>query len=260
MQFSRQMETIRGSDIELDVFVVPWDSEIFGYPVAQIERIAIIGSATPRALPRQFGKWLERNEVQLASCRLASNRLRESMLLEAERFRFIEMVYCPILETHYRMQHSDGRLVIDDALPEDIQAIEAIAGAAFVTGRFVLDWRLDSERSNCRYQHWVRNSFRGDRHKVLKATLDRKLIGFFIVEERSSVDVYWHLTAIAPEWQGKGLGRMLWAQMAARHFKDGFGRIETTISAHNVAILNLYAALGFRFGSPQVTLHWVSGQ
>ena len=34
---------------------------------------------------------------------------------------------------------------------------------------------------------------------------------------------------------------------------DGF---ETTISAHNAPVVNLYARLGFRFTRPQATFHW----
>ena len=33
--------------------------------------------------------------------------------------------------------------------------------------------------------------------------------------------VYWHLTAVAPEWQGKGVGMSLWRTMLLRHRAEG---------------------------------------
>ena len=83
------------------------------------------------------------------------------------------------------------------------------------------------------------------------------MAGFFIVEERPDGSVYWHLTAIAPASQGKGIGKRLWSAMVRRCVDSGASRIETTISAHNTPVMNIYAGLGFRFGSPRLTLHWV---
>jgi RimJ/RimL family protein N-acetyltransferase len=151
----------------------------------------------------------------------------------------------------------DEELVIERAGADDLPAIEAVAGAAFATGRFKLDFRIDPAASDRRYRIWVRNSFADSRQQVLKATVAGDLVGFFIVEERPDRSAYWHLTAIAPAHQGKGIGRRLWAAMVRRHFESGASRIETTISAHNPPVMNIYAALGFRFGAPRMTLHWV---
>jgi RimJ/RimL family protein N-acetyltransferase len=103
----------------------------------------------------------------------------------------------------------------------------------------------------------VQNSFADPRHEVLKATIAGDLVGFFIVEDRPDAGAYWHLTAIAPTWQGKGIGRRLWAAMVARHHAAGQQRIETTISAHNAPVLNIYTRLGFKFDAPRMTFHWV---
>jgi RimJ/RimL family protein N-acetyltransferase len=90
---------------------------------------------------------------------------------------------------------------------------------------------------------------------VLKAEVDGRLVGFFIVENRPDGSAYWHLTAIAPEWQGKGMGMSVWQAALLRHRSEGASAVETTISGHNLPIINLYARLGFRFASAQMTFH-----
>jgi RimJ/RimL family protein N-acetyltransferase len=257
MNFERTIERIRADGVAIDVFLVPWDSEFFGFPVAQIDRITFKPGDEPAEAMRLLRSWLDRHQVQLASCRLDSHSLRESMLLEAHGFRFVEMVYSPVLAPIVASGAADKELAIASASAEDLHQIEDIAGAAFATGRFKLDWRIDPVASDRRYRAWVRNSFADAKQQILKAILGGALVGFFIVEERPDGSVYWHLTALAPSRQGKGVGRRLWSAMVRRHLDSGLSRIETTISAHNSTVMNIYASLGFRFGSPRLTLHWV---
>ena len=256
MNSELRIETISAGGVEIDAFVVPWDTEIFGFPVAQVDRFALRPGEDHAEGMRQLEAWMDRHEIRLASCRLDSRALRESMLLEEHGFRFIEMVYSPVLAP-VPVVGADPELVIEAVDRADLPAIEAIAGTAFDTGRYKLDWRIDPAASDRRYRVWVRNSFADRRQQVLKASIAGDLVGFFIVEERSDSSAYWHLTAIAPAFQGKGIGKRLWRAMVGRHQSAGLTRIETTISAHNPPVMNIYAALGFKFGAPRVTFHWV---
>jgi RimJ/RimL family protein N-acetyltransferase len=247
--------TFEADGAALDCFVVPWDSEIFGFPVAQISRLDLRAGADPGAILRDFDAWCAAENVRFASCRLDHTRLRESMALEAVGFRFVEMVHEPRLDLLDRVAAPRRMIQIGEAVEDDLPSIQEIAYSAFTTGRFLLDWRLPQELSRRRYAAWVRNSFEDPGHAVLKATVDDELVGFFIVEARPDTSVYWHLTAIATRWQGKGFGTSLWRTMLLRHRTDGATSVSTTISAHNPPALNLYARLGFKFGAAQMTFH-----
>jgi ribosomal protein S18 acetylase RimI-like enzyme len=207
-----------------------------------------------------FQTWCRGHDVRLVSCRLDHLQLRESMALEELGFRFIEMVYRPRFDAFEGIATPRHHITITEATPTDAAAIEEIAYTAFTTGRFLLDRRLAPELSDRRYASWVRTSFESPEQTVLKAEVGGDLVGFFIVEHRSDQTVYWHLTAVAPQWQGKGMGMSLWRTMLLRHRAEGASSVETTISAHNVAIINLYARLGFSFGSAQMTFHWLREQ
>jgi len=182
------------------------------------------------------------------------------MALEGLGFRFVEMVYSPRLDSFESIAPPRHVIQVSEALPGDLEQLEKIAYSAFTTGRYLLDWRLTAELSRRRYSVWVRNSFNDSRHTILKGEVDGDLVGFFILEHRSDQSVYWHLTAMAPQWQGRGVGMSLWRTILMKHKTAGDAFVETTISAHNTPVINLYARLGFSFQPPQMTFHWLREQ
>jgi ribosomal protein S18 acetylase RimI-like enzyme len=257
MSRAMQATTFERSGAVLECFLVPWDSEIFGFPVAQIGRIDLGDGAVGDELLEEFDEWCANRDVRLVACRLDHLQLRESMTLEGHGFRFVETVYGPRLDKLDGVSEPRQAIVVSKALPSDLPSIQEIAYSAFTTGRFLLDWRLPPELSKRRYASWVRTSFYAPRQTILKAEADGDLVGFFIAEQRPDGSVYWHLTAVAPKWQGQGMGLSLWQTMLLRHRDEGASYVETTISGHNVPAINLYSRLGFSFGSSQMTFHWL---
>ena len=251
--------TLKAKGATIECSLVPWDTELFGFAVAQVTGISLSRSGEADAVLEHLDRWCAKLSVRLVSCRLDHDQLRESMALEAAGFRFIEMVFGP------RLEHLDGvgrpglPIRLTEAGPHDMPDIEAIAHEAFTTGRFLLDWRLPAELSKRRYASWVRNDARIAGQYLLKVEHNGEIVGFFVAETRPDRGVYWHLTAIAPTWQGRGIGRSAWRAALLRHRDEGAAYVETTVSAHNAAVMNLYAGLGFAFGKPRMTFHWMRG-
>ena len=245
---------IESPALRLSYCVVPWDTEALGFCVAHISRIEL-GTGDPTADFEPFEQWCRQASAGLVSCRLPHGRLRESAWLESRGFRFIEMVCRPKLDLQQPTPPAAVALAIAPIAASDLAVVEGIAAIAFSTGRFLLDPALDRGLSAQRYRHWVRTSFANPHHQVLKAEIDGAIAGFFVVEPRSDGTAYWHLTAIAPGFQNRGIGKALWLAMLARHRQAGMLAVETTVSMHNTAVLNLYARLGFRFSSAEMTFH-----
>jgi len=247
-------QEIESPALRMSYFAVPWDSEAFGFCVAQIARLEL-GTGDPGADFAQFEQWCRQAAARLVSCRLPNDRLRESAWLESRGFRFIEMVLRPRIELLQAGLPAQAALEIAPITAGDLAAVEDIAEVAFSTSRFVLDPALERGLSGQRYRRWVRTSFANPAHQVLKAEIDGAIVGFFVVEERSDGTAYWHLTAIAPAFQNRGIGKALWRAVLRRHHQAGMRAVETTVSAHNTAVLNLYAQLGFRLQPGGMTLH-----
>lgn len=248
---------ISTSGLRLQAALVSWDTEIFGFPVAQIQKLEIIDLLSAAEEYQTFQRWLDVNRIKIASCRLLHDRLKESMFLESKGFRFIEMVLHPKIEKLQSLDISQDNLIITPALESDLSAMQSIAERAFGHERYHIDPRLDPRLGDLRYGRWVKNSLNHSRQQLLKVTDSEQIVALFIVEFRERKSVYWHLTAISPQWQGRGYGQRVWRAMLRRHQAEGQDCVMTTISARNIAVLNLYAKLDFRFLPPEMTFHWV---
>ena len=49
------------------------------------------------------------------------------------------------------------------------------------------------------------------------------------------------------KYRGQGLAKFWWSLVCCRLFADGFDEVSSSVSAANLAVLNLYASLGFKF-------------
>lgn len=243
--------------LRLRAAFIPWDIEVFGFPVVQIQELSISDWPSAAREYHDFRQWLDRNQVNIVSCRMPHDRLRETMFLESKDFRFIEMVLHPKLSDIQSLHFEKDCLTVSPAMKSDLPVMKNIAEHAFGHERYHIDPRLDRHLADLRYGRWVENSFDHPSQRLLKVMDRENIIGLFIVEPRDNELIYWHLTAIDPQWQGKGYGQRVWRSMLRHHQKEGHDAVMTTISARNIAVLNLHAKLGFRFLPPEMTFHWV---
>lgn len=257
MNFDYNLERLDTAAISMAYFHVPWDSETFGFPVAQIANIRVLSPAAARTDLAPFLAWMDRERIHLASCRVPYDRLTETMLLEQIGFRFVEMVLHPQLEDLQAYACRGQGLTVAPAIDADLPTIEGIAAHAFGYERFHADPRLERSLADARYVAWARSSHRHPMQRLFKVSEGDDLVAFFVTENRPGGLCYWHLTAVAAAFQGRGYGKRVWREMLDYHRREGMTRISTTIAGGNTRVLNLYVSLGFRFLPPEITLHWV---
>lgn len=243
--------------LRLKAELVPWDSEALGFPVAQISNILVNDSSSANGSYQEFQCWLNACGVGVVSCRLPHEFLRESMFLESQGFRFVEMVMHPALAIPPVYEPPAGNLKVEPAVDADLPELRRIAERAFSHERFHVDPRIDRRLGDERYARWVVACRAHPRQRLLKVTREGEAIALFIVEAIADRSILWQLTAVSPEWQGRGYGRQAWRAMLHHHSLEGMQRVSTTVSVRNVAALNLYSVLGFRFLPPEMTFHWV---
>jgi RimJ/RimL family protein N-acetyltransferase len=245
------------SALSLSVNLVPWDAKVFGFPVAVIDALGVIDSGKAALDFEKVRDWLDAENVRIISCRLPHEELAESFFLESQGFRFVEMVLHPQISGLSRLELGNEGLFVDLATTRDIPTLSAIAASAFGSERYHVDPRVDTGRANVRYAKWVEGSFVHPQQRLLKVVDGEDIVALFIIEVVAPGKVYWHLTAVAPRFQGKGMGWRSWRSMMHYHQSQGIDMVETTISARNSRVLNLYARLGFRFSPPEMTFHYV---
>lgn len=256
MNFEYRSESIRTPALQLEYYLVPWDTQILGVPVAQISALQVADPAQGALDFAPFEAWCAQQRIELCACRLPLDRLAESMFLETRGFRFVELNYTPQLTGLQALQLHEQNVLIEPAAAEDSVALAIMAEHAFRHGRLHQDPRIDPALADRRYRIWLENAFTHPGQQVLKCIVDGTIVGFFVIESRAARHCFWSLTALAPEQQGRGLGKRVWRAMLHWHSAAGMETISTSISAHNVAVFNLYVALGFRFPQPSITLQW----
>ena len=126
--------------------------------------------------------------------------------------------------------------------------LQAMAHGAFAHGRFHRDFQVDNDLADLRYDLWLQDLFNAG--SVLGLMYHYELAGFFGLNENRIV-----LNAVGEKHQGQGLAKYLWSAACANLFQSGYGEITSSISAANVAILNVYSALGFGFRNPLDMYH-----
>lgn len=256
MNFDFTIESIRTPALELDYHLVPWDSEIFGTSVAQVSRIEVKDPTRAAMAYRQFVEWRAAQNIQLCACRLPSDRLAESMFLQGDGFRFIELNYLPRLaDLQQRSFESEG-IEIAPAVDSDRETLADMAGQVLRHGRFHQDPRIDPALGDKRYRVWMMNAFGRPTQTVLKCSLEGRAVAFFVIERPEPKHCFWSLIGLAPGLQGQGLGKRVWNAMLRHHRAQGIELVTTSISSLNVAVFNLYVSLGFRFPAPSLTLQW----
>lgn len=248
------------SALSIEFQPVAWDSYVIGSSVMQVKKIEVRNAVDSLNQLEQLINELSAQSVALISCRLPHDSIQESMVLEGVGFKFIEMVLHPFLNTlPVKEFYSDNRIVVKRAQNDELADLAKIAEFAFLNDRFNVDYRIPRKSSGIRYKNWVLSCADHPKQKAFKFSKDNNIIGFFIIEEDIDArKAYWHLTAISPKYQGKGLGRKCWEAMLSYCKSHNFNEVSTTISARNTPVLNLYSKLNFRFRNPEMTFHWVN--
>lgn len=133
----------------------------------------------------------------------------------------------------------------DDVSEEELLAI---SHGAFVHGRFHRDFSIKRELADLRYDLWLKDLVAS--RNVLGLLYNGDLAGFIGLEGNKIV-----LSAVSGKYRGQGLAKYLWSAACTHLFQSGHDMITSSISVANLAMLNVYAALGFRFANPSDIYH-----
>jgi GNAT superfamily N-acetyltransferase len=131
-----------------------------------------------------------------------------------------------------------------------LEPLLAICRGAFQQGRFHRDFNVERARADRRYENWLRTLHAAG--KVYSLLWQDELAGFIAHEGGKLV-----LHALGARHRGRGLARHLWSAVCADLARLGAPELTSSISATNLAALNLYVALGFRFRNPVDVYHRV---
>ena len=130
----------------------------------------------------------------------------------------------------------------------DAKQVLVMAHGVFAHGRFQRDFNLPEAAAELRYDTWLKQLL--DEGNVYGLFSHGELAGFIGHAKNNLV-----LHAVAEKFRGKGLAKYWWSAVCGELLSTPYTEVQSSISAGNIAVLNLYAGLGFSFRHPQDIYH-----
>ena len=159
--------------------------------------------------------------------------------------------YCDTLLEPFARQNSfisfhHDSMEISTTVP--LSDLLEICDGAFAYGRFHRDFNLNPIAADERYNNWLSQLY--EESTVFALLHERQVAGFFACIGGKIV-----LHALADDFKGKGLAKYFWSRACTELFKNGHPELSSSVSAANLAVMNLYISLGFRFRNPCEVYH-----
>jgi hypothetical protein len=240
------------------VAVLPWDAEIFGFSVADyaVGDSRFVSETRP-AFQDALVNWATVNQVELISCSVPADDSLWLSLLASLGFIFVTVSLRGTLPRLRASNLPATRTTVRLMKPDDRSDVERIAETAFRFGRYHADPHFPYRLAQLRYQRWVHNAFStpDPQTRVYVVGQPGRVSGFFhVVLKDGLADL--RLGAIDVASQSGIAGFYLYVGALEALKQAGARRATAKISAANVSVMNICAALGFRFSHPEAVFHW----
>ncbi|MEN1967468.1 GNAT family protein [Lentibacillus sp. N15] len=165
-------------------------------------------------------------------------------------FYYMDTMIEPVCDKdHLQIISREGISISKEYHKEDVLAV---AEQVFENSRFHRDFNIPSSMADRRYMNWVRDLQEKD---LIIALYDQgELAGFFGYEVDKVL-----LLGMKAAYQGKGLTKAFTSLCCQAHFDLGYEQLRTSISAANLASLNLFIRLGFKLQQTIDVYHKLTG-
>lgn len=210
----------------------PNDAETFGLPTWEI---LVYSEASLQQATQKLGHYTIKVEP-----------LADKRLLHKYGFYYCDTLlepHCDVARLRFT-QHPEATISkevnVDQAL--------VICHGAFMHGRFYRDFNLQKSAADLRYDKWLKQLL--ELRQVYGLYWQGALAGFIGYSGNNLV-----LHALEGQHRGKGLAKYWWSAVCCELLAEGNNEVRSSISAANLAILNLYASLGFSFKKARDIYH-----
>lgn len=190
--------------------------------------------------------------LQLAAQMPGHYTLKVDPLADKQLLHEHGFYYCDtLIEPHCNSSRLRVARHQDATISKSVDASRVLGichGGTFAHGRFHRDFNFPKHAADQRYGNWLKQLF--EAQQIYGLYWQDSLAGFIGYSENTLV-----LHALAMEFRGKGLAKYWWSEVCAELFAAGHEEIKSSVSAANLAVINLYSMLGFSFNNPQDVYH-----
>lgn len=228
------------NDASAPARILDWDTAFFGVRIAQ---------AGPPANPAAWSalkEWFSVNQVQCAYSLCPADDFQAQQSLQANGFRFVD---CRMTLrrglTDKQPMTTAAKVRWRMAAAGDLQALRDLAGVSHRQTRFYADGRFPLDQCDALYRVWIERDLTLPDAAVWIPDVDGTAQGYLTCQRMAEGKGRIGLFAVAPRWQGQGIGRGLLAAGLAWFAAEGVREVEVATQANNTAALRTYERAGF---------------
>ena len=211
----------------------PWDQRVYGIPTFEITDFC--------------ETVLEKTDYIEGHFTIKVDPLDSKRLLHKYGFYYCDTLITPVChKSQFKPIFHDE---VEIATGLGVEEAARFCTQTFLYDRFHRDFHLDPKKGDLRYVNWLKDIAQNG-GEILGLWYQKRLAGFFAYQESHIL-----LHALGDQMRGKGLAKFLWSKACARLFDEGWLEISSSVSAANLAIVNLYRSLGFSFRNPVDVYH-----
>jgi hypothetical protein len=192
-----------------------------------------------------------RDALKLATQTSGHHTIKVNPLVDKRLLHEYGFYYCDtLIEPHCDANSLRSTQHHDATISKYLNTEQAltICHGAFSHGRFHRDFNLSKMAADLRYDNWLKQLL--DAQQVYGLYWQKELAGFIGYSANNLV-----LHAVAEKYRGKGLAKYWWSGVCNELLANQCEEVQSSISATNIAVLKLYASLGFSFRNPQDIYH-----
>ncbi|MDZ4765234.1 MAG: GNAT family N-acetyltransferase [Chloroflexota bacterium] len=229
-----------------------WDSTFFGVRIARVTAARLdAASAAP------IVTWRTDQRIDCLYFLADANDPASGQIAEQIGFRFVDIrvtLDCKLREVPLTLP-LPAPFTLRAATLDDLPALESIARQSYRQSRFYADGHFAPERCDDLYAKWIANAVHANAATTLVVVNDAQPIGYLSCHlhgETGQID----LMGIHSDFQGRGIGTMLWVAGLARLYAAGGRAISVVTQGRNLTAQRLYQKHGFRTAAVALWYHW----
>lgn len=233
-----------------------WDSAFFGKRIARAQRDTL----TPDDV-EQINSWAAQNRIDCIYFLATINDDQTILCAEKDGYHLVDLrVTLAIDLTRYRTTPAQNPSVRLSRV-SDISDLRKIAGVNHTISRFFTDRHFDREKCRQLYEVWIEKSVKGRADRVFVWDDQNKAVAYVTAvidpDQRGSIE----LVGVAPEWQGRGVGKILISTALGYFAEQRIFSVTTVTQGRNIPAMNFYQKCGFSIQSIELWYHkWFKEQ
>ena len=262
MSFEMCFQAFPGPDSSLKYALVPWDSDLFGFPVYEL-RCGEVAGGIIRAVLGDLLRQLTLSPRGLVVSKIPPDSVDQARALTDHGFYPVETLLQVSLRLHNLIglqARAPSQFELRKATLEDLPALQSIARWAFRADRFHRDPNLSDEAADRRYEHWIERGLR-DQEQVFAYVSHPggTVLGFVHARELGHGAIDLALGGVSVDNPHPGIGAWMFHEVFGILRAQGYQGVMSWVPVNNLPMLNLLLRAGFSVHRSVLTMHRNSG-